>query len=130
VRGTKSPTGSAQFAAAAGDVVYFDGDSSELSPTAKATLQKQVRWLRHHPDHRILIEGHADERGGSQHNLMLAAERAVAVKTYLESNGLRSASIPTVSYGRERLVANCQAYSCREQNRRARTVVTPPTALR
>ena len=118
--------GSDQFAASAGDVVYFDGDSSELSPAAKATLRKQVRWLRQHPSHRILVEGHADEWGGPQHNLMLGAERAVAVKTYLESNGLRTASIPTISYGRERLAANCDAQSCRARNRRARTVVTPP----
>lgn len=126
VAGEAAPASSAQFAAAAGDVVYFDDDSAELSPVAKATLRRQVRWLREHPDYGILIEGHADEWGGSQHNLMLGAQRAVAVKTYLEGNGIRTASIPTISYGRERLVASCQAYSCRKQNRRARTVVSPP----
>lgn len=130
VENAAPPAGSAAFAADAGDVVYFDGDSSELSPNAKATLRKQVRWLRQHPGHRILIEGHADEWGSAQHNLMLGAERAVAVKTYLESNGLGSASIPTVSYGRERMVAKCEAHSCRAQNRRARTVVTGPSVLR
>ncbi|MDJ0513319.1 MAG: OmpA family protein [Methyloceanibacter sp.] len=126
VDGTAPKGGSDQFATSAGDVVYFDGDSSELSPAAKATLRKQVRWLRQHPRHRILVEGHADEWGGAQHNLMLGAERAVAVKTYLENNGLRTASIPTISYGRERLAADCSAQSCRARNRRARTIVTPP----
>lgn len=123
-------SGSAAFAATAGDVVYFDGDSSELSADAKATLQRQVEWLKRHPDYRILVEGHADEWGTQQHNLMLGAERAVAVKIYLETNGLRTASIPTVSYGKERLVADCPALSCRAQNRRVRTVVTPPLAMR
>ncbi|WP_108682972.1 OmpA family protein [Methyloceanibacter sp. wino2] len=123
------PAGSTQFAAA-GDVVYFDSDSSELSPAAKAILRRQIRWLRAHPDHRILVEGHADEWGDSQHNLMLGAERAVAVKTYLESNGVHAASIPTVSYGRERLAANCEALSCRARNRRARTVVSLPPNFR
>lgn len=130
VDSAKRPAGSAQFAAAAGDVVYFDGDSSELSPAAKATLRRQVRWLRANPDYRILVEGHADEWGDSQHNLTLGAERAVAVKTYLENNGVHAASIPTVSYGRERLVADCEALSCRARNRRARTVVSLPPTLR
>jgi peptidoglycan-associated lipoprotein len=130
VDGAARPAGTAQFAATAGDVVYFDGDSSELSPAAKATLRRQARWLRHHPHYRVLVEGHADEWGGSQHNLMLGAERAVAVKTYLENNGLRSISIPTVSYGRERLVAKCEAHACRARNRRARTVVSLPPSLR
>lgn len=130
VEGAAPPAGTAQFAAAAGDVVYFDGDSSELSPAAKATLRRQVLWLQQHPEHLILVEGHADEWGGSQHNLMLGAERAVAVKTYLENNGLRSMSIPTVSYGSERLAATCEADACRAQNRRARTVVSPPPNLR
>lgn len=124
------PAGSAQFAAAAGDVVYFEGDSSELTPAARATLTRQVAWLRGHPDYQILVEGHADEWGTSQHNLMLGAERAVAVKTYLESNGLHTAAIPTVSYGRERLAAACETPSCRARNRRARTVVSPPPNLR
>jgi peptidoglycan-associated lipoprotein len=126
VEGESAPAGPTQFAAAIGDVVYFEDDSAELSPVAKATLRRQVSWLRQHPDYGILIEGHADEWGGSQHNLMLGAQRAVAVKTYLEGNGIRTASIPTISYGRERLVASCQASSCRKQNRRARTVVSPP----
>ncbi len=121
-----APARSTQFASAAGDVVYFEDDSAELSPIAKATLRRQVRWLRQNPDYNILIEGHADEWGGSQHNLLLGAQRAVAVKTYLEGNGIRTASIPTISYGRERLVASCQASSCRKQNRRAQTVVSPP----
>ena len=89
-------------------------------------MRRQVAWLRGHPNYRILVEGHADEWGGAQHNLMLGAERAVAVKTYLESNGLHSAPIPTVSYGRERLVATCEDHGCRARNRRARTVVMPP----
>ena len=130
VDGAAPKFGSAAFAAKAGDTVYFDGDSSELSPDAKATLRNQIRWLKRHPNHRILVEGHADEWGTRQHNLILGAERAVAVKLYLENNGLRTASIPTISYGNERLAADCTAMSCRSQNRRVRTVLTPPLASR
>ena len=119
VDASASPAGSMAFAAEAGDVVYFPGDSSELSPEAQMTLRK-------HPDYRILVEGHADEWGTAQYNLTLGAERAVAVKSFLETSGLETASIQTISYGKERLAADCTELSCRAQNRRARTVVTLP----
>jgi len=118
------------FAAQAGDVVYFTGDSTELSADAKATLRKQVRWLNRHRDYRVTVEGHADEWGTLQHNLSLGARRAVAVQTYLKRNGLRAHSVHTISYGKERLVADCTALGCRAQNRRARTVVSPPPSIR
>jgi peptidoglycan-associated lipoprotein len=125
-----TPGGVEDFAANAGDVVYFAGDSTTLSPTAQATLRKQVRWLNRHPGYRVTIEGHADEWGTRQHNLTLGAQRATAVETFLKKNGLRVDRVHTVSYGKERLVADCTAISCRSQNRRAQTVLSASTAAR
>ncbi|MEM7192430.1 MAG: OmpA family protein [Pseudomonadota bacterium] len=118
------------FAQLPSNVIYFATDSSELSPDAKATLRKQIGWLKKHPRVRLLIEGHADDGGSQQYNFMLGAERAVAVKTYLENNGLKAASIPTISYGTERPLADCDSASCQAQNRRAQTIVTSPIAMR
>ena len=112
----------AQFAAA-GDVVYFDSDSSELSPAAKATLRRQVRWLRAHPDHRILVEGHADERGTRDYNLALGERRANAAKNYLVSLGVSADRIRTVSYGKERPVALASNAAAWAQNRRAASII-------
>src|SRR4051812_25892189 len=51
----------AEFIAQSGsDSVYFGGDSAVLSPSAKATLDAQARWLRLHPAVVVQIEGHAD----------------------------------------------------------------------
>lgn len=118
------------FTANAGDVVYFQTESAALTPDAKATLQKQIRWLNAHPGYRVTVEGHADEWGTRQHNLELGAQRAIAVKTFLARNGLGDRRIHTVSYGKERLVADCTALSCRDRNRRAQTVISPETAAR
>ena len=118
------------FVSRAGDVVYFKGDSAELSPDAKAILQKQISWLNRHPNYRVMVAGHADEWGTLQHNLSVGARRAVAVKTYLRRNGLRTQRVRTLSYGKERLVADCTALKCRAKNRRAQTVVSPPESIR
>jgi len=129
--GTAAAPGSAEeFASRAGDVVHFTGDSAALSGDAKSILRRQIRWLNEHPQYQVTIEGHADEWGTRAHNLELGAQRATAVKDFLRRNGLRAERIPTVSYGKERLIADCSAISCRSQNRRAQTVVRARTAAR
>jgi peptidoglycan-associated lipoprotein len=129
--GAAAAAGSVEdFAANAGDVVYFDADSAALSQSAQVTLRKQVQWLNQHPEYRVTVEGHADEWGTRQHNLALGAQRAIAVKSFLARAGLGAARIQTVSFGKEKLVADCSALSCRAKNRRARTVLTSQMASR
>jgi peptidoglycan-associated lipoprotein len=123
-----TPGGVAAFSANSGDLVHFQADSAALSPGAKTVLRQQIRWLNQHPEYRVTVEGHADEWGTRQHNLSVGAARATAVKTFLLENGLRSGPVHTVSYGKERLVADCTTLDCRAQNRRARTVLSAETA--
>lgn len=106
-----------------GDRVFFDTDQATLRPDARATLQRQAAWLNQHPQVRVVIEGHADERGTREYNLALGARRANAVKDYLVSLGVAPNRIETISYGKERPVALCSNESCWSQNRRAVTVV-------
>ncbi|RMF11999.1 MAG: peptidoglycan-associated lipoprotein Pal [Alphaproteobacteria bacterium] len=96
------PPTEAALIAFAGDRVYFAFDSAELSPEARATLEKQADWLRHHPEVRVVIEGHADERGTREYNLALGERRANAVKNYLIALGISPDRLKTISYGKER----------------------------
>lgn len=116
------PPGSQQeFLVTVGDRVFFDTDSSVLSATAKATLDKQAVWLNRYTQYKILIGGHADERGTREYNIALGARRAAAVVAYLESRGVSPSRITSKSYGKERPVATCNNQSCWSQNRRAVT---------
>jgi peptidoglycan-associated lipoprotein len=65
-------------------------DSTELTPQAIATLEKQAQWLRSYHQYAFLIEGHADERGTREYNIALGARRAQAVRDYLASRGVDS----------------------------------------
>ncbi len=59
-----APPGSQQdFSQNVGDRVFFETDSSELTPTAQATLDKQSRWLTQYAYYAFTVEGHAAERG-------------------------------------------------------------------
>jgi len=118
------PPGSQQeFLVSVGDRVFFETDSSALTATAQATLDKQAAWLNQYTNYRILIEGHADERGTREYNIALGARRASVVVNYLVSRGVNVQRLQQKSFGKERPVAICDDISCWSQNRRAVTVV-------
>ncbi len=124
--GSRAAPGSVEeFAQSVGDRVFFETDSSELTPTAQATLDKQSQWLNQYGRYRIVVEGHADERGTREYNFALSARRAEVTKNYLVGRGVSAGRVRTASYGKERPVAVCNDISCWSQNRRA---VTVPTA--
>lgn len=121
--GQAAPGSPQDFAQNAGDRIFFETDSVELTPTAVATLDKQAAWLQRYTNHSILMEGHADERGTREYNFALGAQRAQAARDYLTTKGISSTRFRTTSYGKERPVAVCNDISCWSQNRRAVTVL-------
>jgi peptidoglycan-associated lipoprotein len=119
-----STPGSVQdFVVNVGDRVFFESDQSDLTPQARATLDKQVQWLQQYGQYQFTIEGHADERGTREYNIALGARRAQTVRDYLASRGIPAQRMRTISYGKERPVAVCNDISCWSQNRRAVTVL-------
>jgi len=123
LNGAGTPGSQQEFLVTVGDRVFFDTDSSVISPEGQATLDKQAIWLNRYAQYRVLIEGHADERGTREYNIALGARRAAAVVNYLISRGVSAARITSKSYGKERPVAICNDISCWSQNRRAVTVL-------
>ena len=118
------PPGSiGDFSANVGDRVFFETDSTELTSTAQATLDKQAAWLARYASYSFTIEGHADERGTREYNFALGARRGETTKNYLVAKGVAASRIKTISYGKERPVAVCDDISCWSQNRRAVTVL-------
>jgi peptidoglycan-associated lipoprotein len=117
------PGSQQDFVVNVGDRVFFESDSSELTPQSTSTLEKQAQWLRAYPQYAFLIEGHADERGTREYNIALGARRAQAVRDYLASRGVQTQRMRTISYGKERPVAICNDISCWSQNRRSVTVL-------
>ncbi|MDX2258031.1 MAG: peptidoglycan-associated lipoprotein Pal [Hyphomicrobiaceae bacterium] len=123
-----TPGSQRDFSVNVGDIVYFTVDSSDLTPEAQQTLQKQAQWLRQYPQYSVTIEGHADERGTREYNIALGARRATAVRAFLTRNGVTASRVRTISYGKERPVAVCNDISCWSQNRRAQTVLNSRVA--
>jgi peptidoglycan-associated lipoprotein len=121
--GAATPGTAQDFVVNVGDRVFFESDSTDLTPVSIATLDQQAQWLQRYPRYTFLIEGHADERGTREYNFSLSARRAQTVRDYLISRGINGSRFRTVSYGKERPVAVCNDVSCWSQNRRAVTVL-------
>ncbi len=122
--GMATPGSQQDFVVNVGDRVFFETDSSELSPQSRVTLDKQAQWLNTYSQYgQFTIEGHADERGTREYNIALGARRAQTVRDYLIAHGVAANRMRTISYGKERPVAICDDISCWSQNRRAVTVL-------
>jgi peptidoglycan-associated lipoprotein len=121
--GAATPGSAQDFVVNVGDRVFFETDSTDLTPTATATLDKQSAWLQRYLRYTFVVEGHADERGTREYNFSLSARRAQTVRDYLASRGLQGNRMRIVSYGKERPVAVCNDISCWSQNRRSVTVL-------
>jgi peptidoglycan-associated lipoprotein len=105
------------------DTVHFALDQFDLDAEARAILDSQARWLVAHPNTRITIEGHCDERGTREYNLALGDRRANSAKNYLAARGVSPSRITTISYGKERPVALGSDEQSWAANRRAVTIV-------
>lgn len=103
--------------------IYFAFDSFDLRPDARETLKANADWLKANPSVRVEIEGHCDERGTSEYNLALGAQRAQAAKDYLITLGVSARRLSTISYGEELPVCREQTENCWQKNRRDRFIV-------
>lgn len=107
-----------------GDRVFFDFDKSNLSADARTAVDRWAAWLKTYPANKVVIEGHADERGTREYNLALGERRADSARDYLVSLGIDSNRVKIVSFGKERPAvpgSNERAWS---QNRRAVIVIS------
>ena len=119
-----NPSSIAFFKNNVGDRVLFSVDQSDIDQSGKDILLGQVKWLQENSDYKIIIEGHADERGTREYNLALGARRANSAREFLVSRGIESSRIQTVSFGKERPVELCSKENCYSENRRAVSVVS------
>jgi peptidoglycan-associated lipoprotein len=118
------PGSAEDFRVNVGDTVHFAFDQYNVEENDKAILSRQAAWLAKYPSVRVTVEGHCDERGTREYNLALGARRANAVKEFLVSQGVSTARLETVSYGKERPICTQSDESCWQQNRRGVTAIT------
>ena len=103
--------------------IHFDFDRYDIRTDAAKVLDADAAWLNDNSRTLVLIEGHADERGTNEYNLVLGDRRAKATLDYLVSRGVQGSRITVISYGEERPVCRERTEACWAKNRRAHFLV-------
>ena len=103
--------------------INFDYDSDIIRTESKPTLDKIVAMLKSEQTMQLIIEGHTDSDGTTEHNQILSENRAESVKLYLVSAGISSSRLFTKGYGESVPVAPNTTATGKAQNRRVELVV-------
>tara|TARA_R110002167_G_scaffold52042_2_gene150530 strand:- start:1373 stop:1930 length:558 start_codon:yes stop_codon:yes gene_type:complete len=99
-------------------VFYFDFDKAVVPADAFEDLSAHAKYLAANPNARLVLEGHADERGTREYNMALGERRAKAVSRFLTVQGAGSNQLEVVSYGEERPAMMGHEEGSWAQNRR------------
>lgn len=98
--------------------IFFGFDQWSLSEASMEALEHDADYLNNHPAALLKIEGHCDERGTADYNLVLGNQRAKAARNYLVEMLVKPEQLAVVSYGKERPFCLDRDESCYQQNRR------------
>ena len=98
---------------------YFDLGSDKLSAEEAAKLTTVVEFMKKNPSAYAVIEGHADERGSREYNIVLGKQRAESVKQIMVDSGIAVDRLDIISYGEERPVCIYSTDDCLYLNRRS-----------
>jgi peptidoglycan-associated lipoprotein len=98
--------------------VYFDYDKYDIRAQDQAVLQQNVQFMQQHPNVKITIEGHCDERGSTEYNLALGDNRANSAMQAMIQAGIPADRIKKISYGKEKPFCTESTEECWQQNRR------------
>jgi peptidoglycan-associated lipoprotein len=103
--------------------IYFDYDKYDVAQTQQSAVQATAAFLKQHPDVKVTVEGHCDERGSTEYNLALGDNRASAAKNALVGAGVPAAQLNPISFGKEKPFCMESNEQCWQQNRRAHFVI-------
>jgi len=98
--------------------VFFETNQYGLKPESFAELNSLVSLLKANQTITVEIGGHTDNTGLEDNNMVLSENRALAVKDYLISNGIRPERLSAKGFGSAYPVATNHTDEGRALNRR------------
>ncbi|MCF7668890.1 MAG: peptidoglycan-associated lipoprotein Pal [Verrucomicrobia bacterium] len=109
------------------NTVYFDFDSSVIKSSEQSKIEEVGQHLKDNPGHKLLIEGHCDERGTEEYNRALGERRALSIREYLANMGIDPQRIRTLSWGEDRPADPAHNEEAWAKNRRGEfSLLLPP----
>jgi outer membrane protein OmpA-like peptidoglycan-associated protein len=75
-----------------------------------------LQYLEYQPQAHLILEGHADQRGGLKYNDLLSQRRADSVKRYLVEQNVPAANIETQAFGKRQDLTTKEVLELNDQN--------------
>ncbi len=107
--------------------IRFDFDKYNLKPDAQAILKNAAPAYLKYSTYKLVVEGHCDERGTVEYNLVLGEKRANEAAKFLVDLGIGKDRIKTISYGKEMPLDPGHSEEAWAKNRRAHFLTISPT---
>ncbi|MBR1627184.1 MAG: OmpA family protein [Bacteroidales bacterium] len=104
--------------------IFFDFDKSVLLPQSYVALLKLKNLLNEHPNMKILLAGHTDNKGKDKYNEKLSESRAKAVYDYLVERGIDKKRVKYAGFGAKHPIADNKTEEGRAKNRRVEFTIT------
>lgn len=98
--------------------LLFDYDSAAIRDEYRTLLEMHAQYLKNQQAAKLILQGHADERGSREYNLALGQRRSESVYKALNLLGVPDAQMEAVSLGEEKPVSEGHDESAWSQNRR------------
>lgn len=98
--------------------LYFETDTDVLTDSSQILLQRIAAQMHRVPKVRVVVAGHADERGDTAYNLALGEKRGDAARDYLLRLGIPKQRVQIVSLGEEQPIVTASNREAWAQNRR------------
>ncbi|MET1056974.1 MAG: OmpA family protein [Pedobacter sp.] len=95
----------------------YDTDKPSIRDAYYSNLDELAKTIRE-DNYAVSVRGHADSRGRYKYNWVLSDKRAISVKDYLVSKGVKENRIITTPYGSTVPIATNSTAAGRQKNRR------------
>lgn len=104
--------------------IRYATNSAEITGASRYILDELIAFLKENPAVRIEVQGHTDDVGGLERNMVLSRDRAATVVEYLTAHGVRADRLSSKGLGPTQPIAPNTSEEGRAANRRTTFIVT------
>jgi outer membrane protein OmpA-like peptidoglycan-associated protein len=106
------------------DRVHFALNRAKISAASAAVLNRIAAAMKSEPILRVVLQGHADQRGEFTYNIRLSQRRANSVRSYLVNAGIAGERISVIALGKSKPLIPAETIDGYARNRRVEFAFT------
>jgi outer membrane protein OmpA-like peptidoglycan-associated protein len=104
--------------------IQFALDSAVILPESFGLLTEIADTTIRHPEiRRVEVQGHTDNSGTPDHNMILSEQRAEAVRAWLVQHGVQADRLIAKGYGQDKPLVPNITQQMRQKNRRVQFII-------